>query len=70
MSHVYNKEEINMAIPISYNMKGAVEVSGFSRSRLYEAMKDGELKFVKLRRRTFILHDELERYVKATLGVA
>jgi len=45
---------------------GALDVlGGMSRSTLYERIADGEIKAVKVGRRTYIAHDELERYVRS-----
>ncbi len=43
---------------------GAV-LGGMSRSTLYEKIANGEIAAVKVGRRTYIAHDELERYVRA-----
>jgi stalled ribosome rescue protein Dom34 len=45
------------------NMKKAVETSSLSRSFLYEAIKAGDLKIIKIGSRTFIEPGELERFV-------
>ena len=39
-------------------------LGGMSRSTLYERIADGQIKAVKVGRRTYIAHDELERYVR------
>lgn len=39
-------------------------LGGMSRSTLYEKLASGEIKSVKVGRRTYIAHDELERYVR------
>ena len=46
-------------IPESQDILG-----GMSRSTLYEKIGNGEIKPVKVGRRTYIAHDELERYVR------
>lgn len=53
---------------ISYSMQGACDVTGYSRSYIYLAIKAGELKAFKRGHRTFILHDELERLIKKDAG--
>jgi excisionase family DNA binding protein len=50
---------------LSLNLKQAVEVTGLTRSHLYEAMKRGELSARKAGRRTIIMADELRRYVES-----
>lgn len=37
---------------------------GIGRSTLYELIANGEIKVVKIGRRTLVPHDELERFVK------
>ena len=44
---------------IAYRVEDAVRVSGCARSRLYEAMRDGDLPFRKVGRRTLILRNDL-----------
>lgn len=39
-------------------------LGGMSRSALYEKIAAGEIAAVKVGRRTYIAHDELERYVR------
>lgn len=43
----------------------AAHIAGIGRSTLYEAMAAGELKAVKLGRRTLIPADELRRFIDA-----
>ncbi len=38
---------------------------GVGRSTLYELIRTGEIKTVKIGRRTLVPHEELERYVRA-----
>jgi excisionase family DNA binding protein len=40
-------------------------LGGMGRSTFYELIKAGEIAVVKIGRRTYIAHDELERYVRA-----
>ncbi len=48
--------------PIAITIPGAVEVSGMSRTALYEAMKNG-LPAKKAGRRTLIMMADLEAYL-------
>jgi excisionase family DNA binding protein len=41
----------------------AWEIIGIGRTMLYELIAKGEIKTVKIGRRTLIAHDELARYV-------
>lgn len=50
-------ETINLQIP------EAVQVSGLSRSRIYEALRKQELRAIKAGRRTLIPVAELEAYL-------
>ena len=43
-------------------------LGGMSRSTLYEKIAAGEIASVKVGRRTYIAHDELERYVRELTG--
>ncbi len=43
-------------------------LGGMSRSTLYEKIASGEIAAVKVGRRTYIAHDELERYVRVLTG--
>ena len=52
-----------MNTPIAVTIPVAVEVSGLSRSRLYEALKDGSLSAKKAGKRTLISFAELEAYL-------
>ena len=45
-------------------LEAADVLGGMSRSSLYERIADGQIKAVKVGRRTFIAHDELERFVR------
>ena len=40
-------------------------LGGMGRSTIYELIKAGEIAVVKVGRRTYIAHAELERYVRA-----
>lgn len=49
--------------PITVTIPEAVKATGLSRSRLYEAMKDGTLTARKAGRRTLIAYTDLEAYL-------
>jgi excisionase family DNA binding protein len=53
-------EETHME-KLSYQINEAVEATGYSRSRLYDLMKAGELKYVRNGTRRIIPRSELER---------
>jgi len=59
-----------MSTPMLCNIPTAVTDSGISRSGLYERIKAGQLKVVKVGRRTYIARDELERFVKQLVADA
>jgi len=46
-------------------LEAADVLGGMSRSTVYEKIASGEVSAVKVGRRTYIAHDELERYVRA-----
>ncbi|WP_271439758.1 helix-turn-helix domain-containing protein [Pontixanthobacter luteolus] len=52
-----------MAPPLNYQIPEAVQVSGLSRSRIYEALRKQELRAIKAGRRTLIPVAELEAYL-------
>ncbi len=49
----------------AFGIVDAARVAGIGRSTLYEALAAGELKAVKLGRRTLIPADELRRFIAA-----
>ncbi|UAB79584.1 helix-turn-helix domain-containing protein [Erythrobacter sp. SCSIO 43205] len=52
-----------MASQLNYQIPEAVQASGLSRSRIYQALKLGELRAIKAGRRTLIPVSELEAYL-------
>lgn len=50
--------------PISVRIPGAVRLTGLSRSRIYELMKNGEIEFVKVGSSTLILMDSLRAFIE------
>lgn len=48
-----------------YPISEALEQVPISRTTLYEEIAKGSIRVVKIRRRTFITHDELARYVRS-----
>lgn len=53
-----------------FSIREAVEYSAESRSRLYDEMKKGNLKFVKMGSSRRIEADELDRYIDAKISEA
>lgn len=53
----------NFVAPISYSIKGAVAATGFSRTRIYEMIRDGKLEARKDGGRTIILGESLRSCV-------
>lgn len=49
--------------PISVKMPEAVRLTGLSRSRIYELMKSGDIRFAKVGSSTLILVESLRRFV-------
>jgi excisionase family DNA binding protein len=48
---------------IAYQIPDACLASGLGRSTLYNAIKSGELKILKIRKRTLVEVDELRRWL-------
>lgn len=48
----------------------AATILSISRTTIYDLIASGDLKPVKIGRRTFISQDELERYVRHLTGVS
>lgn len=51
--------------PISVKIPEAVRLSGISRSRIYELMRSGDLKFAKVGSSTLILVESLREFIQA-----
>jgi excisionase family DNA binding protein len=49
--------------PISVRVPDAVRITGLSRSRLYELMRDGEVEFVKVGSSTLVLTASLHAFI-------
>ena len=47
---------------------GATEQTGIPKSTLYEKIKAGELRIVKVGRRSYVTAEELERFVQNLAG--
>jgi excisionase family DNA binding protein len=58
-----NKAGISPAEAISVRVPQAVQLTGMSRSRIYELMKDGEIEFVKVGNSTLIPTESLRRFI-------
>ena len=52
-------ETINAARQLSYTVNQAAAQLGIGRTSIYALIRDGELKPVKIRTRTVLLHDDL-----------
>lgn len=50
---------------IAYTVDEAVAAGPIGRSKIYEAMRRGDLPAHKCGRRTFVLVEDFERYLKA-----
>lgn len=50
-------------IPLAHTINDACTMSGLSRSTLYEAIKNGQLKAIKCGARTLIRHEELTGFL-------
>lgn len=58
--------------PLAWSIDEYSEVSGLGRSFIYEAIRSGELQARKAGRRTLILRDDGERYLRSlpSIGAA
>lgn len=50
---------------LAYHITDAVRVSGATRTAVYEAMRQGELPYRKLGRRTLIMHTDLVNWLES-----
>lgn len=48
---------------ICYSIKGIVEATDYSRSYIFDAIKNGRIKTFKRGSRRFILHDDLVSFI-------
>ena len=55
--------------PISVRVSQAVQISGLSRSRIYELMKSGDIEFAKIGSSTLILVGSLRRFIESRRSV-
>ena len=56
-------ELIELSKPIGYSIRGAVAASGFSRSRIFEFIRDGKLEAVKDGGKTIVLAQSLRNCI-------
>jgi excisionase family DNA binding protein len=54
---------MNELTPVAHPVLRAAQVTGLSRSQLYELMKRHELAYVKVGRRRLIAHDDLQALI-------
>jgi excisionase family DNA binding protein len=54
---------MNELTPVAYSVPRAAQLTGLSRSQLYELMKRRELAYVKVGRRRLIAHDDLQALI-------
>jgi len=52
-----------MPTPIAVSIPDAVQASGVSRTKIYEALKRGDLKGFKVGSRTLIYYDSLQAHL-------
>jgi excisionase family DNA binding protein len=58
------------SLTLAHSISQACSIAGLGRTSLYEAIRTGALRAVKRGRRTLILHDDLERWVRSLPPVA
>jgi excisionase family DNA binding protein len=49
--------------PLTLTVREALRRTGLGRSTLYKLIKDGQLRYVKVRKRTLIPFDDLQKLV-------
>ena len=54
-----------VAEPISVKVPAAAQMTGLSRSRLYELMRSGDIEYVKVGSSTLILVESLRRFIES-----
>lgn len=54
-----------VALPISVRVPEAVRLTGLSRSRLYELLRDRQIEFIKVGSSTLILVSSLHAWIEA-----
>lgn len=50
--------------PLAFSIKEVVELTGIARTTLYGAIRDGDLRARKYRRRTIILASDLDHFLE------
>jgi excisionase family DNA binding protein len=50
---------------LAYSIQQLGDVTGVGRTTIYAAIRDGHLKARKIRRRTVILHDDLQAFLNS-----
>jgi len=61
-SNTYNSQKI------CYSITGIVKATDFSRSYIFEAIKNNQIKTFKRGHRRFILHEELKKFIDSLAG--
>lgn len=59
-----------MLNPISYSVQDAIAVTGLGRTTMYELMKSGAIKRIKIGSRTVILRSDLEQFLARAAAAA
>jgi excisionase family DNA binding protein len=49
--------------PLTHRIEAAMRLTGVSRTRLYQALRTGELEAVKIGRATHVLDESLRRWI-------
>jgi excisionase family DNA binding protein len=62
--------EIGLAGKLAYRVPEACHLLGIGRTSLYELVRDGKLKLVKIAGRTLVPHSELNRLLREALEAA
>jgi excisionase family DNA binding protein len=63
-------ERQEQAAPIAYSVRDAARASGLGRSTLYELMANGQLAYVKVKKRRLITHQAIEALLEHNRAAA
>jgi excisionase family DNA binding protein len=63
-------DQSNRNVKIAYQINEAVLASGLGRTTIYDEIKQGRLKAIKVAGRRLILREDLEAFLKAAVTAA
>lgn len=57
--------DLSMLKPITFSIAEACQITSLGRTKIYSAIRQGDLKVIKIGRRTLLAADELSAWLKA-----